>query len=134
MAYQIKNGKLKFSNILNKKVTYHDPCYLGRHCGIYNPPREIIKAIPEIEFIEMDRNFNNSFCCGGGGGRFFMEEFEAQEKISEIRIKEAAKIEAQILVTVCPFCLSMLEDSVKTAGLEDKIEVKDISELIVDLI
>ncbi|MDY6861848.1 MAG: heterodisulfide reductase-related iron-sulfur binding cluster, partial [Thermodesulfobacteriota bacterium] len=134
LATHIKEGTIKFRKAFNRRVTYHDPCYLGRHCDIYNPPRDIIKAIPEIEFFEMERNRSNSFCCGGGGGRFMMEEFEAREKISELRVKEAAKIDAQILITACPFCLSMLEDALKTAGYEDKIEVKDISELMVELI
>ena len=134
LACLLQEGKLKFSHALKKKVTYHDPCYLGRHCGIYEPPREIIRAIPEIEFVEMKRNRQNSFCCGGGGGRLWMEEFEAREKISEIRVRDAAEVEAEILITACPFCMSMLEDAVKTAGYENAMEVKDLLELIGELI
>ncbi|MFH0811766.1 MAG: (Fe-S)-binding protein [Pseudomonadota bacterium] len=134
LAHLIKEGKLRFSKELKKRVTYHDPCYLGRHCGIFDPPREIIKAIPGVQFVEMKRNRRDSFCCGGGGGRLWMEEFEAKEKISEIRVRDAAEVQAQILITACPFCMSMLEDAVKTAGYEKTMGVKDILELLVDLL
>jgi len=130
----VKEKRLVFSKELRKRVTYHDPCYLGRHLGIYEPPREIIKAIPGIDFVEMDRSRRNSFCCGGGGGRLWMEEFEAKEKISEIRVRDAAAVQAHLLITSCPYCMSMLEDAVKTAGYEERLEVKDLLELIVDLI
>ena len=127
-------GRLTFSRALGKRVTYHDPCYLGRHCGIYEPPRQVIRAIPGIDFVEMKRNRRNSFCCGGGGGRTWMEEFPATEKIAEIRVKEAIDVGAELLITACPFCLSMLEDAAKTAGYEDRLEVKDIMELTAELI
>lgn len=127
-------GKLTFSRALGKRVTYHDPCYLGRHCGIYEPPRQVIRAIPEIDLVEMKRNRRNSFCCGGGGGRTWMEEFPATEKIAEIRVKEAIDVGAEVVITACPFCLSMLEDAAKTAGYEDRLEVKDIMELTAELI
>lgn len=130
----LQERKLNFSQTLKKRVTYHDPCYLGRHCGIYEPPREIIRAFPGVDFVEMTRNRENSFCCGGGGGRMWMEEFEAKEKISEIRIRDAAEVGAQIVVTACPFCMSMLEDAVKTAGFENTMEVKDIVELTAELL
>lgn len=134
LARLIQEGRLKFKQTLKKRTTYHDPCYLGRHGGIYDPPREIIQAIPGIDFVEMKRNRRNSFCCGGGGGRAWMEEFEAREKISEIRVRDAAEVEAQILITACPFCMSMLEDAVKTLGYENKMEVKDLLEVIGELI
>jgi Fe-S oxidoreductase len=134
LARLIREGRLRFSQSLKKKVTYHDPCYLGRHCSIFDPPREIIQAIPGIDFVEMKRNRQNSFCCGGGGGRLWMEEFEAREKISEIRVRDAAEVEAQIMITACPFCMSMLEDAVKTAGYEKTMEVRDLLELIEELI
>ncbi|MBN2467515.1 MAG: 4Fe-4S dicluster domain-containing protein [Deltaproteobacteria bacterium] len=134
LARMLTEGKLKFSKELGKRVTYHDPCYLGRHLGIYEAPREILKAIPGVEFVEMKRNRRNSLCCGGGGGRLWMEEFEAREKISEMRARDAAEVNAQVLVTCCPFCMSMMEDAVKTAGYEDAIEVKDLLELIEGLL
>lgn len=130
----IKEGTLSFSRRLDKRVTYHDPCYLGRHCGIFEPPREIIKAIPGVRFVEMVRNRSNSFCCGGGGGRLWMDEFEAKEKISEIRVRDAAEVEAEVIITACPFCMSMLEDAVKTGGYEDTMQVRDLLEVIKDLL
>jgi len=133
IAWLLQEKRLNFVKGLRKRVTYHDPCYLGRHCGIYDPPREIIRKIPEVEFVEMVRNRRNSFCCGGGGGRIWMEEFPAREKISEIRIRDAAEVGAEVLITACPFCLSMLEDAVKTAGYEGKIEVKDLGEILEEL-
>ncbi len=133
LARLIKEKKITFSKELRKKVTYHDPCYLGRHLGIYEPPRHIIQAIPGIDFVEMKRNRRSSFCCGGGGGRLWMGEFEAREKISAIRVRDAAEVEADVLITCCPHCMSMLEDAVKTAGCEESMEVKDLLELIVEL-
>jgi Fe-S oxidoreductase/nitrate reductase gamma subunit len=134
LAKLISENKLRFSNKLAKRATYHDPCYLGRHCGIYDAPRAVIRAIPGIEFVEMKRNRNKSFCCGGGGGRAWMGEFEANEKISEIRVRDAVEVGAELLITACPYCMSMLEDAVKTAGYENKIEVKDLSEVLKSLL
>lgn len=126
----LREGKLSFSKRLEKRVTYHDPCYLGRHCGIFEQPREIIGAIPGVELVEMKRNRSNSFCCGGGGGRLWMDEFEAREKIDEIRARDAKDAGAELLITACPFCMSMLEDAVKTAGYEGTMEVRDLLEVV----
>jgi Fe-S oxidoreductase/nitrate reductase gamma subunit len=134
LAGLIQEKKLTISKKLEKRVTYHDPCYLGRHCGIYDAPRMVIQAIPGVKFVEMKKNRRNSFCCGGGGGRVWMEEFEAKEKISEVRARDAAEVGAELLITACPFCMSMLEDAVKTAGYENKIEVKDLAEVLVNLL
>ncbi len=127
----IEEGKLSFRGSLKKVVTYHDPCYLGRHNGIYEPPRAVLEAIPGVELREMPRSRNRSLCCGGGGGRMW---FEAEEggKISELRVMEAAETGAEVIATACPFCLAMLTDAVKTAGLEGHLEVKDIGELVLE--
>ncbi|HPD61612.1 MAG TPA: heterodisulfide reductase-related iron-sulfur binding cluster, partial [Thermodesulfobacteriota bacterium] len=134
LAKLLTEKRLTFTQALKKRVTYHDPCYLGRHCGVYDEPRMVIQAIPGVTFVEMKRNRRNSFCCGGGGGRVWMEEFEAREKISEVRIRDAAEVGAELLITACPFCMSMLEDAVKTAGYENKMEVKDLAEVLVNLV
>ncbi len=133
LAEQIAAGKLTFGRGPGKRVTYHDPCYLGRHCGVYDAPRQVIRAMPGIDFVEMKRARRNSFCCGGGGGRMWMDEFPTTDKIAELRVKEAVATGAEILITACPFCLSMLADAVKTAGYEDQLEVKDIMELTAEL-
>ena len=125
----IKSGKLKLKHPINKKVTYHDPCYLGRYNGIYDLPREILKAIPGLQLVEMPRNRERSFCCGGGGGNL-VREYPGKDRPNNIRAREAAETGAEILAVACPFCLIMLEDGVKTEKLDDRIVVKDIIELV----
>ncbi len=125
----IKDGRLKFKKEINKKVTFHDPCYLGRWNGIYDLPREILKSIPGIELVEMPRNKERSFCCGGGGGNL-VREYPGEDRPNNIRAREAAETGAEILAVACPFCAIMLEDGVKTQKLDDRIEVKDVIELV----
>jgi len=125
----IKSGKLKLKKPINKKVTYHDPCYLGRYNGMYELPREILKAIPGLELVEMPRNRNRSFCCGAGGGNL-IREYPGEDRPNNIRAREAAETGAEILAVACPFCMIMLEDGVKTEKLDDRVEVKDILELV----
>lgn len=126
----IQEAKLKLSE-LNVKVTYHDPCFLGRYNNIYEVPRKILKKIPGIKLVEMDRNRENSFCCGGGSGNFVMDLLGgSEESPSRIRVREAYETGAEILVVACPSCLTMLEDAVKNEGLEKELFVKDISELL----
>jgi Fe-S oxidoreductase len=134
LSAAIREGSLKFAKDLPKRVTYHDPCYLGRHLSIYEPPREIIQAIPGVEFVEMEQNRRQSFCCGGGGGRAWIEEFESREKIPGMRVRQAAEVGAEILITSCPYCLSMLEDATKTSGHGETMEVRDLIEVIADLV
>jgi Fe-S oxidoreductase len=125
----IKSGKLQLRNPVNRKVTYHDPCYLGRYNGVYELPREILKAIPGLEIVEMPRNRNRSFCCGAGGGNL-VREYTGEDRPNNIRAREAAETGADVLAVACPFCMIMLEDGVKTEKLDDRIEVKDIIELV----
>lgn len=125
----IEQGKLKFNKEYNKKVVYHDPCYLGRHNGIYDEPREILKAIPGLTLLEMEEERENALCCGMGGGRVWMETHK-EERFSNIRIKQALDAGAEVLVTACPYCITNFEDTRVVLGLEDKIEIKDIIEII----
>jgi Fe-S oxidoreductase len=129
----INEGRLEITEEFAKKITYHDPCYLGRHNGIYNEPRETLKKIPGLNLIEMEDSFENSLCCGGGGGRVWMETLK-EERFSNIRIEQAVCSGADILVTACPYCIAMFEDSRVVMNYEDKIEVKDITEIIADVI
>jgi Fe-S oxidoreductase len=125
----IENGKLKFSRF-NKRITYHDPCFLGRYNDVYEPPRKILQAIPGIELVEMKRNRTLSFCCGGGGGNFFTDLLGGGDNSpNRIRVREAYDTGAEILAVACPNCMTMLENAVKDEGLEGKITVKDISEI-----
>lgn len=131
LADLLKEGKLKLSKTLDVKVTYHDPCYLGRHSEIYDEPRELLSAVSGGNLVEMERIGKESLCCGGGGARIWMET-KPEWRFSDLRIHEACDTGARILATACPYCISMLEDSRKTTNKEDAIEIKDISELIAE--
>lgn len=125
----IKSGKLKLKKPINKTVTFHDPCYLGRYNGLYELPREILKSIPGLKLVEMPRNRNRSFCCGAGGGNL-VREYPGQFRPNNLRAKEAAETGAEVLAVACPFCMIMLEDGVKSEKLEQKITVLDVIELV----
>jgi Fe-S oxidoreductase len=131
----ISSGKLVISKKLDYKITYHDPCYLGRYNGEYEAPRKVMSALG-CELVEMPRNRQNTFCCGAGGGRIWMEDPpEVLERPSEIRVKEAASLPGvSTLVVTCPKDYVMFQDAVKTAGLEERLVVKDLIELIVEAI
>ncbi len=112
-------------------VTYHDPCYLGRHNGEYEAPRKILESIPGVELIEMDQNRENAFCCGGGGGNFFTDILGGgDDSPSRIRIRQALNTSAQIIAVSCPQCAKMLDDAVKIEELDDKLEVLDVAEIV----
>jgi len=123
-----KEGKLKI-NPTNGKVTYHDPCHIGRHCGIYKPPRRLIKAVVGDNFVEMPRNQNNAWCCGAGGGVKSAFKDWAVE-IAEDRIKEAEETGAEILITSCPFCFRNLQDAIDRTG--SKLKFYDITEYLLE--
>ncbi|MBW2015242.1 MAG: 4Fe-4S dicluster domain-containing protein [Deltaproteobacteria bacterium] len=127
----LQKGALAFTRSLDLRVTFHDPCYLGRYNRVFDAPRKVIQAIPGVKLLEMPHTMENSLCCGGGGGRMWQEELDGNPKMSEIRIQEAAETGAEVLVTACPLCLIMLEDARKTAGLEDRLRVMDLNELVV---
>jgi Fe-S oxidoreductase/nitrate reductase gamma subunit len=126
----ITSGKLKFNKRLNYKVTYQDPCYLGRYNGIYDAPRRVIEATG-CELVEMPRHKEQAFCCSAGGGRIWMEEGEISERPSESRIREATNLEdVNVFIVACPKDITMFKDAVKTAGQEENIVVKDLIELV----
>jgi Fe-S oxidoreductase len=114
------------------RVTFHDPCYLGRHNGEYDAPRELLRAIPGLELIEMGRCRENGYCCGGGGGGMWLDSFTAKHttmRLSERRVREAVEYEAEILAVCCPFEVSRFEDAAKSTG-NDHLQVRDILELL----
>ncbi|MFH2001800.1 MAG: (Fe-S)-binding protein [Planctomycetota bacterium] len=129
----IKQGRLEIIGEYGKKATYHDPCYLGRHNQIFDEPREILHRIPGFTLIEMAASRKNSFCCGGGGGRVWMETPKG-ERFSDLRVEQARAIGAEVLVTACPYCITMFEDSRLTLDVEDDIEIKDITEIIQEVV
>ena len=125
----VKEGKLKPSKTYGKKVAYHDPCYLGRHNGIYDEPREVLKKVPGLELKELPDARVDSLCCGGGGGRVWMETVKG-ERFGDLRVEQAIAVGAEVLVTACPYCITMFEDSRITIGATEKIEIKDITEIV----
>ncbi len=128
-----EKGRLELTNEYKKTITYHDPCYLGRHNSIYNEPREVLKKLPGLELTEMSKSRQNSFCCGGGGGRIWMETPKG-ERFSDLRLEQAKATDADVLVTSCPYCISNFEES--RLGMENgkDIEIKDITEIIQEVI
>jgi Fe-S oxidoreductase len=129
----IEKGRLTITGSFEKRGTYHDPCYLGRHNGIFDEPREVLGRIPGLTLREMAASRNDALCCGGGGGRIWMETTKG-ERFSDLRLEQARAVGAEVLVTACPYCISMFEDSRLTLEIEDEIEVRDITEVIREVI
>jgi Fe-S oxidoreductase len=136
IAGLIEQGKLEFRGVgvwgedSEKTVTYHDPCFLGKQNHVFDEPRAILSAIPGIKLVEMDRNRERSLCCEGGGGRMWNEGTNLEERLAFQRVQEAADTGAEILAVACPFCLLTLEDAVKVQGLDERLQVMDIMELV----
>lgn len=124
----IEQKRLQFSHPLQLKVTYQDPCYLGRLNTEYEAPRRVLNAIPGVELVEMAENREAGLCCGGGGGRMWLET-PATERFADLRVEQAVGIGSDRLVTACPFCLSCLEDS--ASALPRSLPVLDLAELAV---
>ena len=129
LAGQVKKGSLKFSGSFERTVTYHDPCYLGKHNGVFDEPREVLKSVPGLKLVEMDRSREKSLCCEGGGGRMWLEGTNPGTRLAQQRIQEALDTGAEVLATACPFCLLTLEEAVKHLNAEEKLKVMDIAEI-----
>lgn len=125
----IKAGRLKLTGELAKTIALHDSCFLGRYNDIYEPPREILGALPNAKVVEMERIRRMSFCCGAGGGRMWMEEARGK-KINEVRTEEALSKRPDLIATACPFCMTMFEDGLKAKNVEEKVKVLDIAEFV----
>ena len=129
----IRDGKLTLRSEMKKRVTYHDPCYLGRHSGVFEEPRELIGEIPGVDLVEMENAKEDSNCCGMGGGRMWMEPPKgllSSQVIAEKRVEQALDTKAEVLLTACPFCNITLSDAIKSMEKEGSIKVMDITELI----
>ena len=129
----LRTGRLQITKAYGKKITYHDPCYLGRHNGVYDAPRATLQQIPGLELRELDEKREESLCCGMGGGRIWMETPMA-ERFSNIRMEEAVGLGAEELVTTCPYCITNFEDTRAALGYADAIQVKDLTEVLQDVI
>jgi Fe-S oxidoreductase len=128
----IKDGRLKFAKKLNKKVTYHDSCCLGRYAGIYDEPRQVLESLG-VELVEMEDTRQYALCCGGCAGRLWLETKKG-ERLSDLRIEQALKTGASILAIACPYCRANFQDSILTQEKGDVIELKDIIELVEEAI
>ncbi|MFO7952046.1 MAG: (Fe-S)-binding protein [Bacillota bacterium] len=130
----VEKGKLSWKGELQKKVVYHDPCYLGKQSGIYDEPRRLLKSIPGVELVEFNRSRERSLCCEGGGGKMWIESQSTEERLAETRIKNAKELGADIVAAACPFCVLTLEDAMKNLGYEEEMRVAEITELLGELI
>ncbi|MFT6814600.1 MAG: heterodisulfide reductase subunit D [Sphingobacteriales bacterium] len=131
IAQLIKEGKLKTADgqpFKGKKITYHDPCYLGRANNVYEAPREALEAL-DADLTEMKRCKTNGLCCGAGGGQMFKEAEKGTKDINIERVEEALGTNPSIIAAGCPFCMTMLSDGVKHFEKEAVVEVKDIAEI-----
>ncbi|GAB4139589.1 MAG: (Fe-S)-binding protein [Ignavibacteriales bacterium] len=127
----IKSGKIELKEGDKTKITYHDSCYLGRYNNVYDSPRNSLTQIANIELVEMERNRDKGFCCGAGGGRMFLEETEGS-RVNENRISEALSLNPDTVAVACPFCMTMMNDGIKTFNKNDVVNVKDIAEIVLE--
>ena len=125
----VETGRLELSGEYPKKVTYHDPCYMGRHNNIYTAPRELLEKVKGLELREMVDSHADSLCCGGGGGRIWMDTPQ-EDRFSDLRLHQAKNTGAGVLATACPYCITNFEESRLNLELEDVLEVKDIAEIV----
>jgi len=128
LAELIEEGRIKFTRNIPRKVTYHDPCYLGRHNGIYDEPRQILHSIPGLELVDMPSSRESSLCCGGGGGRIWVDNGK-DDGFSYTRMQQARETGASILAVACPYCMLNL-NAINLSNSTNIIEIKDIAELV----
>ncbi|MGW6663479.1 MULTISPECIES: heterodisulfide reductase-related iron-sulfur binding cluster [Peribacillus] len=129
LAELIKEGRLVPKNEVNETITFHDSCYLGRYNEVYDPPREILKSIPGVKLIEMERSRDTAMCCGAGGGRMWMEE-DTGTRVNVARTEQAIATKSSTISSGCPYCLTMLSDGTKAMEVEGDIETMDIAEIL----
>ncbi|MEK4712161.1 MULTISPECIES: (Fe-S)-binding protein [Sporosarcina] len=130
MLYElVVQGKLKPEHAIDETITFHDSCYLGRYNDVYDPPREILKAIPGVNLVEMKRNREDGMCCGAGGGLMWMEE-DTGHRINVARTEQALEVSPGIISSGCPYCLTMLSDGTKAKEVEESVGTYDIAELL----
>jgi Fe-S oxidoreductase len=125
----VKEGRLVPQHAVDETITFHDSCYLGRYNDVYDPPREILKAIPGVKLVEMERNRETGMCCGAGGGLMWMEEHTGN-RINVTRTEQALAVSPTMISSGCPYCLTMLSDGTKAKEVEEKVSTYDIAEIL----
>ncbi|MFH1481887.1 MAG: (Fe-S)-binding protein [Pseudomonadota bacterium] len=128
LAEMLEKGKIRIEKKLNKRITYHDPCYLGRQNNLYEEPRKILRSIPGLDLVEMKRSRDNALCCGGGGTGLFMEL--PNFHIDKARAALIKEVNPDCVAVACPNCYQMLDSAIK--GLQLEVEVKDIAQLVME--
>jgi Fe-S oxidoreductase len=129
LAQLVKDGRLVPKNEVNETITFHDSCYLGRYNDVFDPPREILKSIPGVKLVEMERNRETGMCCGAGGGLMWMEE-DTGHRINVARTEQALRVNPTVISSGCPYCLTMLSDGTKAKEMEEKVKTYDVAELL----
>ncbi|OCS85229.1 (Fe-S)-binding protein [Caryophanon latum] len=125
----VKEGRLAMNHRVDETIVFHDSCYLGRYNGVFDPPREILRAVPGVKLVEMERNRQDGMCCGAGGGLMWMEE-HVGNRINVARTEQALQTDASMISSGCPYCLTMLSDGTKAKEVEDKVGTFDIAEIL----
>lgn len=133
LAKLLEEGALKPTGKFDKTVTYHDSCYLGRYNDVYDTPRDVLKTVEGVDLVEMDKSRSKGMCCGAGGGRMWMEETEGK-RVNIERTEQALSTNASVVSTACPFCMTMMNDGVKAKDAADKVEVRDVAEILLEAV
>ncbi|WP_147802711.1 (Fe-S)-binding protein [Alkalicoccus halolimnae] len=125
----IQEGRIKPTHEVNEQIVYHDSCYLGRYNDVYDPPREILKSIPGVELVEMERNRENGMCCGAGGGMMWMEE-DTGTRVNVARTEQALATSSSMIGSACPYCLTMMSDGTKAKEVDEEVQTLDVAEIL----
>jgi Fe-S oxidoreductase len=129
LAELVDGGKLQPTEKIEQKITYHDPCYLGRYNGEYSAPRQILKAIPGLQVSDITKSKERSMCCGAGGARYFMEE-DADKRVNSNRVDQLVENSPDTVCTACPYCMTMVSDGLKDKDLFDSKGQLDVAEML----
>ena len=129
IAKLVLEGRIKPNKAVEKTITYHDACYLGRYNQVYDAPRDALAAVPGVKMVEMTRHKENAMCCGAGGSRIWMEE-RLGKRVNQLRVEQALEKNPEMVATACPWCLTMVRDGINEKGVSEQLEARDIAEIV----